>query len=94
MAKIYVGDTGLVITANVGESTIGATATSFVVKKPDGTTATWTAAVKDDFNITYTTVAGDLSVAGQYKVQAQVSWGVSSTHLGETFIIPVTEPYK
>lgn len=94
MAKIYVGDVGLVITADIGENTAGASLTQFMVKKPDGTSATWTATIVDDFHISYTTLAADLNMAGPYKVQAYVEWGSSSKHRGESFIIQVYEQYK
>lgn len=53
-----------------------ATVKSIIVKKPNGTTTTYTAIFLTDGTdgkIYYDTVAGDLDSAGTYKTQGQIS---------------------
>lgn len=81
---IYVGAVGVLITLATGQSLEAATLMEIHVLKPDGTTATWTATKSETSgSIEYTTVDGDLDLAGYYALSAYVEWGESSTHLGE-----------
>ena len=101
MSKIYQGDVGTVVEAAVCDENgdavdlSGATTTDIKVKKPDGTTTTWTGAVNGSISnqIDYTTVSGDLDQAGRYKVQAYVVTPLWSG-LGETAKFTVYEAYS
>ena len=81
--KVYVGDIGTLITLDTNESILSATTTDIKVKKGDGTIATWVGSLSGTDSVTYTTVDGDFSCLGIYKVQAYVvmtDW----SGLGET----------
>jgi hypothetical protein len=72
MSLIYRDDVGSRIIANLVNTTIPAGATiSFVILKPDYShTVTWSPTFDPVTGLcTYSTVAGDLNVAGEYKVQ-------------------------
>jgi hypothetical protein len=71
--KIYVGDTGTVITLDCGQDISSATVRTIEVRKPDGTTASWTAAASGTDSITYTTQAGTLDQHGEWVLQAKVT---------------------
>jgi hypothetical protein len=81
---IYAGAVGVLITLATGQSLEAATLLEIHVLKPDGTTATWTATESETpGSIEYTSVDGDLDLAGYYSLSAYVEWGESSSHLGE-----------
>lgn len=69
MDKVYVGDIGTIIEVDCDEDISTATGYKLVVRKPDGTRADWTASIYGTTALRHTTVAGDLSVAGIYRVQ-------------------------
>jgi hypothetical protein len=75
--KMYVGDIGTALVADIGADIDGATDTKLLVLKPDGTEEEWPA---DIFEIDgqknylrYLTEAGDFDQAGKYKIQAYLS---------------------
>jgi hypothetical protein len=72
MGKTYVGDIGTKITLDAGSDISGQTTLQIQFKKPDGTTGAWAANVESSNYATYTTVAGDLDVAGSWKLQIYV----------------------
>jgi len=79
-ATAHVGDIGLVfeVTIKDGTSAINisdATTKDLIFSRPDGTKVTVSAVFKTtgaDGIIKYTTVSGDLSVAGTYGLQAHI----------------------
>ena len=71
--KLYVGDTGTVITLDCGQDISGATARSIEVRKPDGSTGSWSATASGTNSIRYTTAGGTLDQAGQWVLQAKVT---------------------
>lgn len=81
--KVYVGDTGTVITLDCGTDISAATARSIAVQRPDGTTTTWAASASGTDSLTYTTVSSSLDRAGTWLLQAVVSID-GGTYRGET----------
>lgn len=87
--KHYVDEIGVPVIVNCGiDLSTGVTLAQINVKKPDGTTATWTASVYTYEGvrkyIRYITQEDDLDQSGEYEAQAYIekgSWKV----LGETF---------
>jgi len=76
-SKIYKNDIGTVIeiVIETDEDISGATELSFLVTKPDNSTDTWTATyslVDSDKTLSYTTIEGDLNVAGYYYIQPYI----------------------
>ena len=71
MSLIYTDDVGVQITVDLKNTTIPATTVlTLNVRKPDGSIVVWTPTVNYGTGIlTYITVAGDLSLAGDYVVQ-------------------------
>lgn len=91
--KVYVGDVGTIITVDCGEDISTATVNNLVIKKPDGTTETWTGSIYNSNYIRYTIQSGDLDQSGVWKVQSVVtlpSW----SGLGETATFRVYEAYE
>jgi hypothetical protein len=92
--RIYQNDVGVEFRFNVGQSLAGATKMEFHIQKPDGTeiarTATQYGATQ---YITYTTIAGDLNLSGDYRVHAYVEWS-SSKHHGKTVIVRIYPEYE
>src|SRR5688572_23744786 len=78
--NIQVGVIGLVITLTITEDDVAvniasATTKQIKIRKPDGTLMTKTAAFTtngSDGKVTYTTVADDIDLVGEYKAQAYV----------------------
>lgn len=84
---------GLDIIIDMGTDISAATTTDIKVKKPDGTTATWTGAVYNTNYIKYTTVADDLDQAGVYQLQPDlVISGYEGR--GKTVSLRVYDSYK
>ena len=69
--KVYVGSVGTEILADAGLALTGATV-SLLVMKPNGVEVIWDGDVYDTTYVRHTTVARDLDVAGDYRVQPQV----------------------
>lgn len=90
--NIQVGVIGLVITLTITEDDVAvnvssATTKTIKIRKPDGTVMTKTAAFTTtgaDGKLTYTTVANDIDLAGEYKAQAYV---VMSGFTGHSTIV-------
>jgi hypothetical protein len=70
MAKIYVDNVGGVILLDTKTDISAATSIVIKVKKPDNSKAEWAAAVYNTTFVKYTTIADDLNMPGDYKVQA------------------------
>lgn len=87
-AEIHKGDIGTVFEVTVQENGAAlnissATTKQILLRKPSGTVLTKTASfVTDGTNgkISYTTVAGDLSEDGQWKIQAYIVLPTGSWH--------------
>ena len=75
MDKLYIGSVGAIIRVDVGQNITGATATELHVKKPDGTTAVWSAAIADENYLEHTVQAGDFDQAGIYRLQSAFALG-------------------
>ena len=85
-AKVYVGDVGTAIELDTTVDISGASSVAIEVKKPDGTTATWSGTVTGTGNtkIRYVTTTGDIDQAGIYFLQAAVTSLSGFTGRGET----------
>jgi hypothetical protein len=78
--NIQVGAIGLVITLTITEDDVPcnistATTRTIWIRKPDGTVVEKAAAFTTtgaDGKLTYTTIAGDMDLVGEYRVQAYV----------------------
>lgn len=98
--EVHVGDIGTVYKQTLEDSGTaidisGASAMQFLVLKPDGTTATWTAAFDTDGTdgvIKYTTVADDLDQAGVWYIQAKITFasGVVFTAARQHLLVHTT----
>lgn len=74
----YKLDIGTVVALNTGSTITGATPVSIEVKKPSGAVASWPGVVGSDTqSVEHTIIAGDLSEAGAYILQAKVTMGQS-----------------
>lgn len=93
MSKVYVGDKGTEIILDCGSDVSTATVRKIKAKRPDGTTVDWTAAASGTNSIKYTTLTGDLSMAGNWQLQAYVETPAWSG-LGETFSLAVYQAYN
>lgn len=91
--KVYVGDTGTVITLDCGADISAATARSIAVRKPDGTPTSWSASASGTNSIQFTTLAGSLDQNGIWRLQAVVSIG-GGTWRGETVELQVYAAFK
>jgi hypothetical protein len=92
MSKVYTGDTGTVIVLDCGQNVSTATARSIAVRKPDGTTTSWTAVAEGTDSIKYTSVAETFDQAGDYQLQALVTLP-SGAWRGETAMLRVYSPF-
>lgn len=92
MSKVYTGDTGTVITLDCGQDISAASARSIEVRKPDGTSATWSAAASGSNSIAFTTLAGTLDMPGRWRLQARVTLP-SGQWRGETAVLDVYSPF-
>lgn len=92
MTKAYVGDTGTVISLDCGQDISAASARSIEVKKPDGTTTSWTASASGTNAIQFTTLAGTLDMPGRWLLQARVTLP-SGQWRGETAQLIVYSPF-
>lgn len=83
MTVVYNGSVGNDIVMNTGQDLTNATKLEIWCQNPDGTVDKWTATKHATAGyITYTTVAGDLAVSGNYILHAYVEWGATSKHPG------------
>ena len=83
MDAVYVGDVGTVITVDCGVDVSSASSLALAVRTPLGNETTWPATLASATTISYTTLAGDLSEAGTYLLQAKIDMG-SWSGLGAT----------
>lgn len=90
--KAYIGDTGTVIALDCGQDISAATVRSIEVRKPDGTSASWSATASGTNAIRYTTVGGTLDQAGQWVLQAKVTLP-SGVWLGASATLSVYAPF-
>lgn len=99
---VYVGDAGDTLELTVQDAThvlpaalSSASKKVFKVLKPGATAEVeWTATVKDANTLAYTTIVGDLSVAGTYKIHAYVEWTDASPHHGKVFLWKIYDKWK
>jgi len=97
MNKVYVNDVGTVILLDTGVDLSGGTL-SIKYRKPDGATGSWSGTIANTSSgagkgISYTTVAGDLSVSGAWKLQAHAVLP-NGTWSGETVTLFVHSPFE
>ena len=98
MSDLHKGDIGTAIQVTVtledGTTDISAATTRTIkVRRPDGTTASWTASFDTDGTdgvLTYTTIAGDLPQAGAWSGQAYLVFPTGTWH-SEPFDFTVGE---
>lgn len=93
MTKLYIGDTGTVITLDCGQDISTATVRAIDVRKPDGTTTSWAASASGSNSVSFTTLAGTLDQAGEWRLQANVTLP-SGEWLGETAYLEVSELFE
>ncbi len=93
MSKVYIGDTGTVISLDCGQDVSAATARSIEARKPGGTVVTWTAVADGTNGIKYTTLADTLDQAGTWLLQAVVTLA-SGKWRGETAELVVYPAWK
>ncbi|HQR20743.1 MAG TPA: hypothetical protein PKV98_07745 [Burkholderiaceae bacterium] len=91
--KVYTGDTGTVITLDCGQDISAATARAILVRKPDGTTTSWTASASGTDAIAYTTLAGTLDQDGIWKLQSYITLP-SGARKGETANLAVYSAFQ
>jgi hypothetical protein len=85
--RIYQNAVGVELRFDIGQSLAGATKMQIHVEKPGGTVVSWTATQYGSTQyITYTTIAGDFDVVGDYKFHAYVEWGSTGKHHGRLVI--------
>jgi hypothetical protein len=90
--KVYVGDIGTRITLDCGTDVSASSARTIEVRKPDDTTASWTATLTGTNSIYFDTVAGSLDQPGRYKLQAKVTIG-SNVWRGRTVSLQVYDVF-
>ena len=91
--KHYVGEIGTAIIVDCGCDITGSTEFALKVKKPSGTTTSWTPEIYNSNYLKYTTVSGDLDVAGQYLLQSSLNTGTWKG-LGETAYFRISEIFE
>ena|ERR1051325_5895999 len=76
MADAFKTSLAVQLQIELGIDLTGYSSISYKVKKPDGTTTTWTPTVSNTAagTTTYTTGSGDLGVVGTYSVQPQINY--------------------
>jgi hypothetical protein len=83
--KIYKGDYGVVVRVDTKINLTSSTSYTLKVKKPDGREVDWACTIEVPATggiLTYTTVSGNLDVAGTYKLYALVGFA-SGNFIGE-----------
>lgn len=92
MVLIFQGTIGLQITVLTSCDLTSATSRKLKVVKPDGTNVTWTPTcpVPSDGKLYYTTVAADLTLFGDYFLQAYAEFGTDK-YYGDIVKFRVTE---
>ncbi len=92
MRKLYVSDEGTTFDLDVGQDVSDATTLQIKVKKPSGSTATWTAELVGTSVLRYVLETNDINVEGVWSAQARVVTP-SGTWLGETVKFRVYAAY-
>jgi len=96
MGKLYVGDTGTVIRADVGQDVTGATGITIEVQKTSGAVSvSWPASVvaATPTKVEHVIASGELDLAGTYTCQVKLTLG-TWTGRGDTFQIIVYDAYR
>ncbi len=70
--RLYKNDSDIKIVLNVGVDISAATVMRIKYCRPDSVTGYWSATAEGTTAITYTTITSDLSVAGDWRLQAYV----------------------
>ncbi len=89
--KIYLGDYGVIVEVSTGIDLTLATSYELSITKANGRKVSWSPTPVVPLTgglISYTTISGDLDVAGDYKLQAKVRF-VSGYFIGETAVFHV-----
>jgi hypothetical protein len=97
MSKVYAGDIGTVILLDAGVTLTGGTV-AIKWQNPAGNTGTWsgtiaTATSGANKGISYTTQAGDVDIAGEWKLQAHAVLP-AGTWRGETALMTVYPTFE
>jgi len=94
----YSSDIGTVVSLNTGSVISGASSYSISVKKPDGTTTTWSAILDttDTTNqsLAHTVIAGDITIGGMYVLQAVVNFSSGAVFYGQSVVYRVNVAYS
>ncbi len=94
--KAYVGEIGKRVIVAVGKSLADVASVILNVEKPDGTTAVeWAASVlgaEANGDVYYNTIAGDLSIKGQYRLYAKVTYNDGNLFYGTRTYFQVYDP--
>jgi hypothetical protein len=93
MSKVYVGDTGTAIVLDTLQDLTTASLAAIEVRKPNGQTVTWTAAVFETTKVRFVTLAGTFDMAGEWALQAKVTMPAGSW-LGEVAPLRVYAPFN
>jgi len=94
--RIFVGDYGVIIRVSTGIDLTNATAQKYKIYKPNGIKTNWSANIvvpAIDGILTYTTVANDFDIKGEYKLQAEVTFAAGN-FLGEVAVFKVFDPWE
>lgn len=90
--KAYRDSVGLDIIINMQADISAATAQSLLIKKPDGSFIVWSATVYDTNYLKHTTVAGDINIAGIYKINPKLTFSTQIIY-GETVDLIIYEHF-
>lgn len=89
---VYVGEVGVPLALECGIDLSAATQVSIEVRRPDGTTTSWSGVVHNLTAVGYVTAAPDLSQQGSWRLQARIVWP-GSDRLGATAVLSVLPRY-
>jgi hypothetical protein len=78
--RIYAGTVGLNINVDMKTTISAASAYSFEVKKPGGTTETWIPTIETSTKFRYITESGDIDEIGTYVIQPHLTLGAWTGH--------------
>lgn len=70
--SVFIGDVGTVIVLDTGSTITDATSVKIKYLRPDGSNGEWTGTIYETTKVKYILQAGDLNVAGTWKLQAYV----------------------
>jgi len=93
--RVFVGDYGVIIRVSTGIDLTSSTVHKFKIYKPNGIKIDWIATIELPAIagvLTYTTIANDLDVKGEYKLQAEVTFPTGN-FLGEVAVFKVFAPW-